>query len=112
MRVSVIVLAVVALSAVTCHGPYAASIPNPLNVRFDMDTLPTISKTSEPYSSTCKLEPTDKETVGAEFAIPTFAVVTKPTSEFVNLIVFDVTLPWSEIDCNVVAMLEIKPPSP
>jgi len=81
-------------------------------VRFDMDTLPTISKTLEPYSSTCKLEPTDKETVGAEFAIPTFAVVIKATSVLVNWRVFDATLPWSVIACKVVAMLEIKPPSP
>ena len=110
--VSVIVSAVVAFSAVTCCNPYDASMPNPLRVRFDMDTLPTISKTLEPYSSTCKLEPTDKETVGAEFAIPTFAVVIKATSVLVNWRVFEATLPWSVIACKVVAMLEIKPPSP
>ena len=67
--------------------------------------------------------PIDSWCVGSAFAIPTFDAVkfpviiafdetTKPVLAFVNCMVLDVTLPWSDMDCNVVAILESNPPSP
>ena len=65
-------------------SPYDATTWKSPSVNVFAVTFPWTVKTFDPVSFTCKFEPTLKWFVGAEFAIPTFAVVTKPILEFVN----------------------------